>query len=84
MTTIFTTICIGLIVFAGWKLTARGAYESAEYSVVESQGNFEIREYVELLVASTDMEFAQRGEDGSFMRLFKYISGAKIASERSR
>jgi hypothetical protein len=66
----------------GWSLTARGAYESAEYAVVESDGPFEIREYPDLIVATTAMKSNLQGDDGSFMRLFRYISGANDAKEK--
>jgi hypothetical protein len=38
----------GLLIFtalAAWNTMARGAYESAEYKVVEKDGKFEVREY---------------------------------------
>ena len=70
-----TTAFVGLAYF-GWKLTARGAYESAEYTVLQSDGNFETRAYPDLMMATTAMVFESKGEDGSFMRLFRYISGA--------
>jgi hypothetical protein len=62
--------------FSGWKLSARSAYESAEYTVLQSDGPFETREYPDLMMAATSMKFASQGNDGSFMRLFRYISGA--------
>lgn len=61
--------------WAGWKLTARSAYETAAYTVERADGHFEIRQYPELLLAATPMN-DRRGNDGSFMRLFRYISGA--------
>ena len=61
--------------YFGWKLTARGAYESAEYTVLESDGSFEKREYPDLMMATTDMGSRIQGGDGSFGRLFQYISG---------
>ncbi len=71
------TVSVVLIILGGvaWKLTARSAYESAEYSVVIADGEFEVRRYPELMLVSTEMRFDGRGEDGSFMRLFRYISG---------
>lgn len=62
--------------YFGWKLTARSAYESAEYTVLESDSPFETREYPDLQLATTNMQFKSQGDDGSFMRLFRYISGA--------
>ena len=59
----------------GWKLTSRTAYESAQYSVLDSDGDMEIREYPELKLATTNMGAGVQGDDGSFSRLFRYISG---------
>jgi hypothetical protein len=72
-------VSVGAIValtYFGWRLTARGAYESAEYTVLDSDGPFEIREYPDLIVATTNMKSELQGDDGSFMRLLRYISGA--------
>ena len=66
----------------GWNLTARGAYESAPYEVVEKDGNIEIREYPDLMMAATDSRVASKGRDGSFMRLFRYISGDNEAKQK--
>lgn len=69
-------------VYFAWKFTARNAYESAPYKVVESQGPFEIRDYPDLQLATTDMAFAGDRSDGSFMRLFRYISGSNDAGKK--
>ena len=71
-----------LVFFAGWKLTSRTAYESAQYSVLETDGNLEIREYPDLTMASTPMQFLARGNDGSFGRLFNYISGRNETEQK--
>jgi hypothetical protein len=57
-------------------LTANAAYESAEYEVVEKDGKIEIRQYPELILASTESKVDAQGRDGSFLRLFRYISGS--------
>ena len=57
----------------GWRMTARSSYESAAYSLLESDGSFEIREYPDLMLVTTPMK--SQGSDGSFGRLFGYISG---------
>lgn len=67
--------------YFAWKYTARSAYESAEYRLLESEGPFELREYPTLMLASTSMKFEQQGDDGSFMRLFQYISGANDSEQ---
>lgn len=64
-----------------WAMAAAAGYESAEYEVVESDGAIEIREYPDLTLAATDSEMDAQGRDGSFMRLFRYISGANEAEQ---
>jgi hypothetical protein len=58
----------------------KSKYESPEYKVVEKEGAFEIRDYPELTIISTPMQ--KRGEDGSFMKLFRYISGRNERSQK--
>ncbi|QEG00251.1 SOUL heme-binding protein [Stieleria maiorica] len=70
------TLGIVGVAMAAWTMTARAGYESAEYEVIESDGNIEIREYPDLMLAATDSKMDSQGRDGSFMRLFRYISGA--------
>ena len=81
---IFASVVIVFVAFAyfGWKVTARGAYESAEYTVLESDSPFETREYPDLVMATTTMQFESQGDDGSFMRLFQYISGDNIDEQQ--
>lgn len=52
------------------------AIERAQYTVVEKEGNFELRQYEPNLVAETIVEgdFDEVGNEG-FRRLFDYISG---------
>lgn len=72
---VYLSIVIVLVAImgVGWKMTARSSYESAAYSVVKSDGPFEIREYQDLMLVTTAMK--SEGSDGSFGRLFGYISG---------
>jgi hypothetical protein len=70
------------LAYLAWKLTARGSYESAEYTVLVSEGPFETREYPDLTLATTNMQFELQGDDGSFMRLFRYIRGANDRQEK--
>ena len=78
---ILATVVVAVTYF-GWKLTARSAYESAEYTVLQSDGAFEVREYPALMMATTNTRFEAQGDDGSFMRLFRYISGANDADRK--
>ena len=66
----------------GWKMTSRSGYESAKYTVVESDGQFEIREYPDLMLVTTTANFESQGNDGSFGRLFQYISGSNESSSK--
>jgi len=55
-------------------------YQSPEYKVVQKEGSFEIRDYPELTIVSTPMQ--KRGMDGSFMKLFRFISGRNERSQK--
>jgi hypothetical protein len=70
-----TAIFVLAGIFA-WNTMTRAAYESAEYKVVESDGKFEVREYPDLMLVATTTKLDAQGRDGSFMKLFRYISGA--------
>lgn len=64
-----------VLVATGCQAT-RAGYESAPYQVVRAEGRFEVRDYPTLLVAETSMAEGHRdGSDGSFMRLFRFITG---------
>ncbi|MEL7499938.1 MAG: heme-binding protein [Planctomycetota bacterium] len=73
----YVPVLIGIAVvgFFMWKTFWRGAYESAQYNVLRTEGAFELREYPDLKIVTTSMQVGSQGEDGSFMRLFRYISG---------
>ena len=59
---------------------SRAATETPEYKVIRSDGKFEIRDYPALTLAGTSMEGADMG--GSFMRLFRFITGSNEGSEK--
>lgn len=61
-------------------ISLMAAYESPDYKVVSSEGPYEIRDYPSLTLASTPMQ--QSAEDGSFMRLFGFISGRNARGEK--
>ena len=81
---IYFAAMLGVVVVAGTTLTvsARAGYETAEYKVLETDGNVEIREYPDLLLAATKSDMDAQGRDGSFMRLFRYISGANEGEQK--
>ena len=70
------------LAYLAWGFTARSAYESAEYSVLHRDGAFEVREYPDLMLATTSMSLSAQGEDGSFGRLFRYISGENVREQK--
>ena len=78
---VLLVIFIGLGYFI-WKTSSRNAYESAAYSVVKSAGKFEIRDYPDLHLVTTKTDMDAEGNDGSFMRLFRYISGGNEAKRK--
>ncbi len=70
------------LVVAGCKAT-RAGYESAPYKVVRSEGKFQVRDYPALTVVETAMAAGSReGSDGSFMRLFRFITGGNEAKQK--
>ena len=81
----FYIVVIALIFglfYTGWKLTSRSAYESAEYTLVESHGAIELRDYPDLMLVTTEMGTRLQGGDGSFGRLFRYISGSNEGKQK--
>jgi DNA gyrase inhibitor GyrI len=62
--------------------TTRGGYETAQYTVIESEGGFEVREYPDLMLVATTTKIDAEGRDGSFMKLFRYISGANESDQK--
>jgi DNA gyrase inhibitor GyrI len=69
------------LVLAGCR-TSRSAYESAPYHVVRADGKFELRDYPPLKVVETPMSVSGSSADGSFMRLFRFISGNNAAKQK--
>lgn len=62
--------------------TVRSGYESAPYQVVRASGKFELRDYPTLTVVETRMASGGNGSDGSFNRLFRFITGGNEAKQR--
>ena len=58
----------------------KGGYEAPSYRVLKSGGVFEIRDYPESALITTPMQ--ERSKNGSFMRLFRFISGRNDRSEK--
>ncbi|WP_231741043.1 SOUL family heme-binding protein [Thalassoglobus neptunius] len=79
---LFGVSILAILCVSAWSVSARAGYESAPYEVIESDGNIEIREYPDLMLASTQSEVEKRGQDGSFMKLFRYISGDNEGNQK--
>lgn len=69
------------LILAGCQAT-RSGYESAPYKVVRTDGKFELRDYPSLAVVETPMAASGNSDDGSFMRLFRFITGANEAKQK--
>jgi hypothetical protein len=69
------------LVLAGCKVT-RAGYESAAYTVVRSSGKFQVRDYPALTVVETPMAATGNGGDGSFNRLFRFITGGNDTQQK--
>ncbi len=69
-----------MALMAGCQAT-RASYESAPYTVVQADGMFELRDYPALTVVETPMAKGN-GSDGSFMRLFRFISGTNNQKQK--
>ena len=63
--------------------TSRAGYESAPYTTVRKDGRFEIREYPALTLVETPMPGrSEKSSNGSFGRLFRFISGGNDRKEK--
>ena len=74
MTYVILSMGVLALGYGIWKTTFRNAYETANYSLVAKDSNFELRRYPDLKVAKTNTS-STMGGDRSFGRLFGYISG---------
>ena len=82
MIILFVMLLIGAgLIFVGCQ-TTRAGYESAPYKVVRADGRFELRDYPALSVVETPMAASGNSDDGSFMRLFRFITGANEAKQK--
>ena len=61
----------GFLLYRSMRAQNRDNYESAPYTVIEKQDNFEIREYPTMRVVQTN----RNDNNGSFMKLFRFITG---------
>ncbi len=78
--TLFVLAAAAALFLVGCQAT-RAGYETAPYKVVRADGKFELRDYPPLTMVETPMAVAS-GSDGSFMRLFRYITGANEGQQK--
>ncbi len=75
-------LVIGIaLILVGCRAT-RAGYESAPYQVVRAVGKFEVRDYPALTVVETTMTRSGKAADGSFNRLFGFITGRNEAQQK--
>jgi hypothetical protein len=67
---------------AGEMAQPKDDYETADYKVLISDVKFEVRDYPDLMLAATTSNQGGAGADGSFMKLFRYISGGNEANQK--
>ena len=80
ITLLILIVAVGLVL--GGCRTTRAGYESAPYTVVRSSGKFEVRDYPALTVVETPMTSGGSAADGSFNRLFRFITGGNDAKQK--
>ncbi len=75
-------ISLSVVVVAGiaFVATSRAGYETASFELVKKDGSFEIRNYAGMVVVTTAMKGGE--QNGSFGRLFKYISGGNASEQK--
>ncbi|MFK8111586.1 MAG: heme-binding protein [Rubripirellula sp.] len=78
----FALVLLAFVGVLAWNTTTRAGYESAEYKVVQGDGPYEVREYPDLMLVATTTKIDAQGRDGSFMKLFRYISGANESDQK--
>jgi DNA gyrase inhibitor GyrI len=73
---------VGLSLLVAACSTSRAGYETAVFTVLKSEENFEVRDYPELKIVSTAMDPAKKERDDRFMRLFRYIDGNNATEQK--
>jgi DNA gyrase inhibitor GyrI len=76
--TLVCLIVVSCVVFLGRN--SRAGVESPTYTVEKTEGDCELRRYEALKLVSTSMKGSEK--DGSFMRLFRYITGDNATGEK--
>ena len=69
-----------LIGCTAFVVTSRAGYETASYEVEKKSGKFEVRQYAGHTVVTAPMN--GNSQNGSFGKLFQYISGSNEADQK--
>ena len=69
-----------VLVLAGCSMT-RAGYKSPVYTVRDRLAGVEVREYQALVLAQTSTRKEVEGRDGSFMRLFRFITKGNASAQ---
>lgn len=71
-----------ILLAAGGCQATRAGYETAPYRVIRSKGAFQLRDYPALQWVETPMGTEGKDSDGSFGRLFRFITGGNEARQK--
>ena len=71
-----------ILLAAGGCQATRAGYETAPYRVIRSEGAFQLRDYPALQWVETPMGTEGKDSDGSFGRLFRFITGGNEAKQK--
>ena len=74
-------VVMGAFMMSGCSVFGASGVEEAPYTVLKRDGATEVRHYESMVLAVTPMERDSKGRDGSFGRLFQYITGANVAAQ---
>ena len=75
-------VLVSILLLLGGCQAIRGGYETAPYTILKKEAALEIREYPLLLLVETPSGNPGDKQDGSFMRLFGFITGKNAAKEK--
>lgn len=73
---------VTLLLAAGGCQATRAGYETAPYRVIESDGAFQVRDYPAMQWVETSTVAGDGDPDGSFGRLFRFITGGNQAGRK--
>jgi DNA gyrase inhibitor GyrI len=77
---ILSLLAMAVVLLTAACSTTRSGYNSAPYTLVQSAGAYELRDYPALSVVQTTMRGSE--DDGGFGRLFRFISGRNEKAQK--